>query len=163
MEIFLSSRSEVSSALSGYKGPAFCLGVYRSLVIGVQGGHLITAHISLCLLHQRSTHNQPLDDVLPVSRDRTLETPLSLLDVENFLPAPALVGVEPIQEIEQADCAEMDLPPDQVIQSQQDHELIQRQPNSGYTSLDLTQASQGKLPATSQSGSCADRSIPLAS
>jgi hypothetical protein len=92
--LFLYWRSGVSASTSGYKRPAICLGFYRSLVVGVQGGHLITAHLTRCLLHARSTHNPADRDSaemdLPQNRDRTLETPFTPADIGDpigqFLP-----------------------------------------------------------------------------
>jgi hypothetical protein len=59
-----------------------------------QGGHLIAAHVTRCLLHARSTHNPADRDSaeidLPQNRDRTLETPLTPADIDDtigqFLP-----------------------------------------------------------------------------
>jgi hypothetical protein len=93
-DLFLYWRSAISSAQSGYKGPAVCLGVYRSLVVGYQGGHVITAHISRCLLHERSTHNRDgasLDTPsLPARRDHSLEAPVTLAELDQIEATPAI-------------------------------------------------------------------------
>jgi hypothetical protein len=71
---FLYWRSGPGAAQSGYKGPATCLGMHRALVISVQGGHFVTAHISRCLLHARSVYNAaPNPVVLPSRRDDTMK------------------------------------------------------------------------------------------
>jgi hypothetical protein len=73
--------SGTSAGLGGYKGPAVCIGQHRSLVIGFQGGHLVTAHTSRFLLHRRGPQfSSPNADVmLPASRE-SLKTPLVLND-----------------------------------------------------------------------------------
>jgi hypothetical protein len=81
-DLFLFWRSGTGAGSGGYKGPAVCIGQDRSLVIGFQGGHLVTAHTSRCLLHRRGPQfSSPNTDVaLPASRDTSLETPLILDD-----------------------------------------------------------------------------------
>jgi hypothetical protein len=67
----------VSSSRKGFKGPAICLGAYRALAVGMQGGHLITAHVSRCVLHRRSPHSLAAGPVLPDRRDWSLENALN--------------------------------------------------------------------------------------
>jgi hypothetical protein len=78
-DMFLFWRSGPGTAPGSYKGPAVCIGQYRALVVGFQGGHLVTAHESRCLLHRRSPlYEQSCDRkvALPDSRDRSMESPL---------------------------------------------------------------------------------------
>jgi hypothetical protein len=42
--LFLYWRSGPGNTVGGYKGPTVCIGTHRALVIGSQGGHIVTAH-----------------------------------------------------------------------------------------------------------------------
>jgi hypothetical protein len=80
-DLFLYWRDRVSSAQSGYKGPAVCLGTHRAIVLGLQGGQVITAHVSRFLLHRRGSHHEEIVAdapwVLPPHRDVSLEAALT--------------------------------------------------------------------------------------
>lgn len=86
---FLVWHSTASRATTGYRGPAVCIGSYRSLVIGYQAGHLITAHISRCLLHSRAANRYRAPPVsalhLPIRRSTSLETAVSTIDAEQLV------------------------------------------------------------------------------
>jgi hypothetical protein len=78
---FLFWRSGPGNTTGIFKGPAVCLGQHRALVLGFQGGHVVTAHVSRCILHRRaSLAGEPLDKRLefdvPQNRDSLLEEPL---------------------------------------------------------------------------------------
>jgi hypothetical protein len=49
------------------------------MVVGFQGGRVVIAHISRCIIHRKSPHN-PADGIqmpiLPDRHDRSLEAPL---------------------------------------------------------------------------------------
>jgi hypothetical protein len=76
-------RSGPGRTTGSFKGPAVCLGQYRSLVVGFQGGHLITAHVSRCLLYRRGLHPTAVDSAatatLPSVQDRALESAIDPL------------------------------------------------------------------------------------
>jgi Reverse transcriptase (RNA-dependent DNA polymerase) len=115
-DLFLYWRTGLGASQSGYKGPAICLGAYRALVVGIQGGHVVTAHVSRCILHQRgpyhSSDNMSFVPTFPDRRDRTLEDPATIADLsalkdagdtdDSKAPSDDFVLDNPASEIVQA-------------------------------------------------------------
>jgi hypothetical protein len=80
-------RTGSGNTVGSYKGSATCLGMHRSLVVGFQGGHFITAHVSRCRLNRRGPHyvptGLPQEIALQSVRERGLEEPLPSSEAES--------------------------------------------------------------------------------
>jgi hypothetical protein len=76
-DFFLHWQDGVPSSQKGFKGQEICFGAYRALVVGMQGGHLVTSHVSRCVFYRRSPHSLAADPVLPDRQDRSLENALN--------------------------------------------------------------------------------------
>lgn len=87
-EFLIFHNDPVSKAKSGFRGVFICLGQVRSLIVGMRGRFIVTAHPSRVLLHQRGPHELALnikeDGVLPPRRTLEWEEPLLTSDIEEF-------------------------------------------------------------------------------
>lgn len=87
-EFLIFHNNPVSKAKSDFRGVFICLGQVRSLIVGMRGRFIVTAHPSRVLLHQRGPHGLSLkvneNGVLPPRRTLEWEEPLTQSDVEDF-------------------------------------------------------------------------------
>ena len=87
-EFLIFHHDPVSKSKSGFRGVFTCLGQVRSLIVGMRGRHIVTAHPSRVLLHKRGPHQLALDvfeqGVLPESRNFAWEETLDQSEVDEF-------------------------------------------------------------------------------
>ena len=88
-EFLIFHNDPVSKTKSGFRGVFICLGQVRSLIVGMRGRYIVTAHPSRVLLHRRADHELKLsvksDGVLPQKRTVAWEERLSQPEFDEFL------------------------------------------------------------------------------
>lgn len=87
-EFLIFHNDPVSKNKSGFRGIFTCLGQVRSLIVGMKGRYIVTAHPSRVLLHKRGMHNLALDvseeGILPETRTLEWEVPLDQSEKHDF-------------------------------------------------------------------------------